>query len=134
MFLVLTTATNDDITFMYFYWYYHYSSSSHHHRIITIIKYNYVCVYNGIKFKSFQTTIILYHYYYHCIYSFLPYHTTLNDHHQALDFCHSMGIMHRDVKPHNIMIDHENRKVQFAFIYLCVSLYHHYRRFTPFFF
>jgi hypothetical protein len=31
--------------------------------------------------------------------------------HQALDFCHSKGIMHRDVIPHNIMIDHEHRKV-----------------------
>lgn len=31
---------------------------------------------------------------------------------KALDFCHSMGIMHRDVKPHNIMIDHENRKLR----------------------
>uniref|UniRef100_A0A8C2H3H3 non-specific serine/threonine protein kinase n=1 Tax=Cyprinus carpio TaxID=7962 RepID=A0A8C2H3H3_CYPCA len=30
----------------------------------------------------------------------------------ALDFCHSMGIMHRDVKPHNIMIDHEHRKLR----------------------
>ena len=30
---------------------------------------------------------------------------------KALDFCHSMGIMHRDVKPHNIMIDHEQRKL-----------------------
>jgi len=28
---------------------------------------------------------------------------------KALDFCHANGIMHRDVKPHNIMIDHSKR-------------------------
>jgi casein kinase II subunit alpha len=30
----------------------------------------------------------------------------------ALDFCHANGVMHRDIKPHNVVIDHAARKLR----------------------
>lgn len=32
---------------------------------------------------------------------------------EALEYSHAKGIMHRDIKPHNVMIDHSDRKVLF---------------------
>jgi len=33
---------------------------------------------------------------------------------KGLHYAHSMGIMHRDIKPQNIMIDHDLKKVAFT--------------------
>jgi casein kinase II subunit alpha len=31
---------------------------------------------------------------------------------KALQFCHGQGVMHRDVRPHNVVIDHQAKKVK----------------------
>nr|VDD29209.1 unnamed protein product [Brassica oleracea] len=56
---------------------------------------------NSIDFKVMYPTLTDYDIRYY-IYELL----------KALDYCHSQGIMHRDVKPHNVMIDHELGKLR----------------------
>ncbi|CAN1193102.1 Casein kinase II subunit alpha-1, partial [Linum perenne] len=56
---------------------------------------------NSIDFKVLYPTLTDYDIRYY-IYELL----------KALDYSHSQGIMHRDVKPHNVMIDHKLRKLR----------------------
>jgi casein kinase II subunit alpha len=56
---------------------------------------------NNTDFKTLYPTLVDYDIRYY-----------INEVLKALDFCHSQGIMHRDVKPHNVMIDHEQRKLR----------------------
>lgn len=56
---------------------------------------------NNMDFKELYPTLMDYDLRYY-IYQVL----------KALNYCHSNGIMHRDVKPHNVMIDHSKRKLR----------------------
>jgi casein kinase II subunit alpha len=56
---------------------------------------------NNIDFKSLYPTLSDYDIRYY-IYQLLV----------GLDYAHSNGVMHRDVKPHNVMIDHQKRQLR----------------------
>ncbi|KAL6800916.1 casein kinase II subunit alpha [Trichoderma sp. SZMC 28013] len=48
---------------------------------------------------------------------------------RALEFCHSKGVMHRDIRPNNIMIDHSQRKLR-LFNWDCADIYVPNRRYS----
>lgn len=55
---------------------------------------------NAISFKDLQACVVDLDVRYYVFQLFV-----------ALDFCHSKGIMHRDVKPGNVLIDHSKREL-----------------------
>ncbi|KAH7566685.1 hypothetical protein JRO89_XS08G0216100 [Xanthoceras sorbifolium] len=70
---------------------------------------------NNTDFKVLYPTLSDYdirYYIYELLKASYPFPRVSIEELNALDYCHSQGIMHRDVKPHNVMIDHEQRKLR----------------------